>query len=313
MIKERNPRSLERRPSLPPRRGRKLSHGLFPVILHAFIAGCGGSSTIPAECLHPYIQHLAGDISRTAREAKVPEEVVGAVLLNERWEGQAVGPAGEVGPFQITPDTAELMCERLGISPCDSHDEQTNVKLGVGYLGLLFEVYDGNVIHTIRAFNGGTNGKDHPDVDVYEQRFIANREQIRACASQSIAREVVPSKPSETLGGLTHTVQSGETLAKIANQYGVTVSELARVNGIANPNWIQAGAVLTIIVGSGSTTQTQTLPEAPTTGGTTYTIQKGDRLADIANRNGISDVYKRQSDNDPKCELSNDVVSENSK
>lgn len=44
----------------------------------------------------------------------------------------------------------------------------------------------------------------------------------------------------------THTVQAGDTLGSIARRYGVDVNELARTNGISNPNRIQVGQKLTI-------------------------------------------------------------------
>ncbi len=43
-----------------------------------------------------------------------------------------------------------------------------------------------------------------------------------------------------------HTVQRGETLFSIANHFGVNVWALSCANGIWNPNFIQAGMVLTI-------------------------------------------------------------------
>jgi LysM repeat protein len=46
--------------------------------------------------------------------------------------------------------------------------------------------------------------------------------------------------------GSTHTVAPGETLGSIARRYGVDVDELARANGISNPNRIQVGQSLTI-------------------------------------------------------------------
>lgn len=46
--------------------------------------------------------------------------------------------------------------------------------------------------------------------------------------------------------GYTHEVKSGETLAAIAAQYGVTVAAIVQANGISNPNVIPVGKVLTI-------------------------------------------------------------------
>ena len=44
----------------------------------------------------------------------------------------------------------------------------------------------------------------------------------------------------------THTVQPGETLTAIAQQYGITVQALVEANQITNPDRVTAGTVLTI-------------------------------------------------------------------
>ena len=44
----------------------------------------------------------------------------------------------------------------------------------------------------------------------------------------------------------TYTIKKGDTLSRIAKQYGTTVDELARLNNIANPNMIKAGATLNL-------------------------------------------------------------------
>jgi nucleoid-associated protein YgaU len=46
--------------------------------------------------------------------------------------------------------------------------------------------------------------------------------------------------------GYSHEVKRGETLAQIAQQYGVTVAAIAEANGISNPNVISVGKVLVI-------------------------------------------------------------------
>ena len=46
--------------------------------------------------------------------------------------------------------------------------------------------------------------------------------------------------------GYTHEVKRGETLAQIAQQYGVTVADIVQANAISNPNIIAVGKVLTI-------------------------------------------------------------------
>jgi N-acetylmuramoyl-L-alanine amidase len=43
-----------------------------------------------------------------------------------------------------------------------------------------------------------------------------------------------------------YTVKSGDTLSEIARKYGTTISELAKINGIANPNKIYTGQKIKI-------------------------------------------------------------------
>ena len=49
--------------------------------------------------------------------------------------------------------------------------------------------------------------------------------------------------------GCTHTVQPGENLFRISQRYGTTVDELARLNGLSNPNLIHSGQILRIPCG----------------------------------------------------------------
>ena len=71
-----------------------------------------------------------------------------------------------------------------------------------------------------------------------------------------------------------HIVLPGETLSRLAEQYGVPSAELARVNRIERPYGLLAGQVLTIPGRSGR--------EAAT-----YKVRPGDTLAAIAARRGL--------------------------
>ena len=48
------------------------------------------------------------------------------------------------------------------------------------------------------------------------------------------------------VGGATHTIRAGETLSDIASRFGVSVSALARANGISNPNLVVAGSSISV-------------------------------------------------------------------
>jgi len=106
----------------------------------------------------------------------------------------------------------------------------------------------------------------------------------------------VPATPAPTMpaptstpptGQVTHVVQRGENLFRIALRYGTTVEAIASANGIANPALIYAGQEL-VIPSPG------TQPPPPSAGETTYVVQPGDNLFRIALRYNMSHLYLAQ-------------------
>ena len=71
----------------------------------------------------------------------------------------------------------------------------------------------------------------------------------------------------------TYTVKRGDTLYGISNQFGVSVDDIKRINGLTN-NTIQVGQVLKIPNNSGTNPS----------GVFIYTVKKGDSLYNIARR-----------------------------
>ncbi|MBN1250038.1 MAG: LysM peptidoglycan-binding domain-containing protein [Anaerolineae bacterium] len=76
-------------------------------------------------------------------------------------------------------------------------------------------------------------------------------------------------------------VQPGDTLTRIASQYGLSVSQLASANGLRWNSWLYAGQRLTI-PGSSYTSP------SPAPSGNTYVVQRGDTLMSIAARYGVN-------------------------
>jgi len=92
----------------------------------------------------------------------------------------------------------------------------------------------------------------------------------------------VSASPVQAQGeATTYTVQPGDTLAKLANRFGVTVDALVEANGIEDPNLIRVGQVLTIPASA-------TAPPTPAGDVLTYTVQAGDTLAKLAARYGVT-------------------------
>ena len=83
--------------------------------------------------------------------------------------------------------------------------------------------------------------------------------------------------------GATVTVAPGDTLSAIAARHGTSVGALARANGIANPNRIQAGRRLAL---PGAGAASGSVPAA--SGGTRHRVRAGETLGRIAARYGTS-------------------------
>ena len=78
---------------------------------------------------------------------------------------------------------------------------------------------------------------------------------------------------------ITYIVQKGDTLSKIALDYGTTVNELVNLNKIKNPNLIFPGEEFLVpIKNDGNLQSTSDL------GHNIYTVQKGDTLSELAIR-----------------------------
>ncbi|MCY4539471.1 MAG: LysM peptidoglycan-binding domain-containing protein [Chloroflexi bacterium] len=101
----------------------------------------------------------------------------------------------------------------------------------------------------------------------------------------------------------TYTVQVGDTLDEIATQFSTTIAAIVQLNAISNPSRIDPGQVLRIPAAPGegtpigdpqdATATATTVPSPtpiPTSAPTTYTVQAGDTLFEIAQRFGVSVV-----------------------
>jgi LysM repeat protein len=96
-----------------------------------------------------------------------------------------------------------------------------------------------------------------------------------------------PAPTSPPTGQITHVVQPGENMFRIALRYGTTVEAIASANGIANPALIYVGQTL-VVPASGAQ------PPSPPTGETTYVVQPGDNLFRIALRYNLNYLYLAQ-------------------
>ncbi len=101
----------------------------------------------------------------------------------------------------------------------------------------------------------------------------------RLLVEQRTQRTPVPAaeRPGE------YVVRSGDTLSGIAQKYGLSISELKRMNGLSGTN-IRVGQKLKLSRARTSSSR----PETAAGSSSTYTVQRGDSLGLIAKRFGTS-------------------------
>ena len=100
--------------------------------------------------------------------------------------------------------------------------------------------------------------------------FIGGMETKQPAAKPSA--KPAPKPVANTSGS--HTVKSGEVLSKIATKYKTTVAELARINGIKNPDLIHVGQKIKL-PGSAHT-------KAPAQKAVYHTVKRGDTVSALA-------------------------------
>ncbi len=84
--------------------------------------------------------------------------------------------------------------------------------------------------------------------------------------------------------GSTHVVERGDTLLSVAARYGVSVSQLATLNGLHWNSWVYVGQQLAIPGGQ----VPSTTPNPPATGEQVYVVRAGDTLFGIARAHGTT-------------------------
>jgi LysM repeat protein len=82
-----------------------------------------------------------------------------------------------------------------------------------------------------------------------------------------------PTAPPQTGEGFYYSVQSGDTLLRIAARYQTTVALIMAANSLTNPNWITVGQQLWIPGGAGPAPAPSPSPAPPSQSGLGYGIQ----------------------------------------
>ncbi|MCY8071117.1 LysM peptidoglycan-binding domain-containing protein [Bacillus inaquosorum] len=122
---------------------------------------------------------------------------------------------------------------------------------------------------------------------------------IYAGQTLSINGKSTSSKSSSSSSSSTYKVKSGDSLWKISNKYGMTVSELKKMNGLKS-DLLRIGQVLKLKGSTSSSSSSSSKVSSSST--STYKVKSGDSLSKIASKYGTT-VSKLKSLNGLKSDL----------
>lgn len=115
--------------------------------------------------------------------------------------------------------------------------------------------------------------------------------------SDTPAPVVTPAAQSTPLPFRRHTVESGDTLSGIAQQYGTTVEDIQSLNDLGNSEILQIGQILLIPAAGATAIPPTSPPPGPTPGTVIHVVQSGETLLGIAQRYGVSMLVIQQMNN----------------
>lgn len=168
--------------------------------------------------------------------------------------------------YRNTVELAVKLCEEFGLTEKDIIDHSEGHKLGIA--------------------------SNHGDVAHWFSRHGKNMDTFRADVKKLLENnkepEVKPETPSVDNNWITYTVKRGDTLSGIALKYdGISWQDIAKFNGLKNPNLIMVGQKLKIPM--------KVIQPSP------YKVVKGDTLGKIAKQYGytVAELAKHNSIKNP--------------
>ncbi|MDR5568345.1 lytic transglycosylase domain-containing protein [Paenibacillus larvae] len=96
------------------------------------------------------------EIKQSAAEHNMDPLVLAAIIRVEtNFSPESVSKVGAMGIMQIMPETAEWIHKQTNIPLSDFTKVDVNIRMGAWYLSYLKEMYDGNMLYAIAAYNAG--------------------------------------------------------------------------------------------------------------------------------------------------------------
>ena len=130
----------------------------FLLAIIVFVAVCVGVMRF-FSLLYP--DNYKAEVDKYSRKYDVSAELVYAVIRAEsKFDKDAVSEKGAKGLMQIMDSTGEWISKKIKISEPDLFDPDTNIEIGTYYLDYLLDMYDGDRVCAVAAYNAGPANVD---------------------------------------------------------------------------------------------------------------------------------------------------------
>lgn len=146
---------------------------------------------VQAAMLQPDIKQLI--ILEAKKSTNVSANLALAVAhVESHFNPNAVSPKGAIGIMQIMPRTGR---DVFGLTSQQLRDPQTNIRVGIVFLGQLIEQYDGRIDLALSHYNGGSavsnNGQNR--IIPYTKGYVLK---VLAAAQTYAAERKIPTQKS---------------------------------------------------------------------------------------------------------------------
>ncbi len=241
------------------------------------------------------------DASGTA-ESNPPPLVVPSKIVPSTGNGNDTLSVSDLLPFPthvespkpLTPltyyvvegDTLSSIAQRFGVSPesiaissglrGNEDSLSINQKLTIPPVpGVVHTVKDGDTLQSI-AERYSASTTEIARANGLKDPFVLQVGQTLVIPGGKVPEATAPAPSSST----TYTVTEGDSVSSIADAFGVDIQTIVDANGLDEPYVLQPGQRLVIPGGHPRA--------APAQPHTTYTVQQGDSLSEIADSFGVS-------------------------
>ena len=162
--------------------------------------------------------------------------------------------------------------------------------------GILTVLPAGQKVTILREVTGWYEIHTWVDVQQY-QAYVSKTLVSTYSDSNNTTNPPVVTPPAPNYGK--YTVQSGDTLGKIALNFSTTTDNLITINNLSNPNMLFVGQVLNVPAAAVAPTPPPPAPVVPTT---EHVVQSGDTLSKIALKYGVTtdELAKANNISNPK-------------